>query len=537
MEHNANKLMRSIALCFSALTGLAFYIMIICGIYESMAFQRQSKKYMPEISVNYQEYVVEDDGKELSKEQKVNDFLFLSKMIEESTFLREQTETLFNISWKERNAFFMKMIEETKNDLEFYFVMRRYLNEMNSIHTYIVDPNYDNYLSLSEARTMQVLEKEVSEYKVGHFEQILSDAMDETNELRERVYIYIKGKYYEVGTDNEIVRINGNDEFYEELNRVGVGVKTEYDHLRKNNYYPFVVLNEGYGEKIVIEMNNGKEECLYYAPEVECRVSKNGLKGIEKGRSDFLYLWEDEVAYLRIGSLNRYRALEINEVMNLLVEEERKVKNVVFDLRGNRGGIGGNVLHGVLDKVFPTLIQTRREFYLPYTEWNKMLMENTYGIDEDNTKITQKVPEEIEDGNYYYAIKEEACVGSKKNKICSIYVLVNNDTASAADWLAHYLREYMDAVIVGVNTNGEGLGESPAYTLLPNSGLLVSYFDSYAVNSQGKSNSMYGTAPDYYIENTIEDFNSKRYSEKSITSLMEGDSQLKYVVEEMILMN
>lgn len=536
MTHNENKVMRRISLCFSVLTGIVIYMMIGYGIYEDIAFRRQSEKHMPKMSTEFETYVVADKGEELSVEQKVNDFLFLSKMLEESTFLKGQTEELLHISWEERNVAFRKMVEETENDVEFYFVMRRYLNEMNSIHTYVVDPNYDNYLSFSRVRTMQNLENELSENKLGDFEQKLLNAVEETEEYQEWVFIYIEGNYYEVGTEIEIVRVNGNEDIYGELNRAGVCYKTEYDSLRERPYYPFVVLNEGYGEKLVIEMSNGEEKTVFYAPEVERRVSENGIKELEKGRSTFLYLWEDETAYVRIGSLSRNQSVELKNVMELLEKEEREVKNIVFDLRGNGGGIGGNVMLGVLDKIFPTTIRTKREFYLPYTEWNKRLLEETYGIDKENTRITENGPEEITEADFCYLIKEEISVGSKKNKQRDIYVLVNNDTASAADWLAHDLREYMSAVIVGVNTNGEGLGESPAYTLLPNSGLLVSYFDSYAENSQGKSNSMYGTAPDYYVENTIEDLNSRDYSEENLTSLMKTDSQLKYVLEELIPM-
>lgn len=536
MTHNENKAMRRISVCFTVLTCIVIYMIIGYGIYEDAVFRNQSEKYMPKKSTSYETYMAADKGEELSVEQKVNDFLFLSKLLEESTFLKGQTEELLHVSWEERNEEFRKMVEETENDVEFYFVLRRYLNEMNSVHTYVVEPNYDNYLSFSGARTMQNLERELSKNRLGDFEQKLSNSVEETEEYQERVFIYIEGNYYEVGSDTEIVRVNGNEDIYGELNRAGVCYRTEYDSLRAVPYYPFVVLNEGYGEKLLIEMSDGEEVSLFYAPEVERRVSKNGIKELEKGRSTFLYLWEDETAYVRIGSLSRSQSVELKDVMELLVKEEREVKNIVFDLRGNGGGIGGNVMLGVLEKIFPTTIRTKREFYIPYTEWNKRLLEGTYGIDKENTRITEKIPGEITEAGFCYLMKEEISVGSKKNERKDIYVLVNNDTASAADWLAHDLREYMNAVIVGVNTNGEGLSESPAYTLLPNSGLLVSYFDSYAENSNGESNSMYGTAPDYYVENTIEDLNSKDYSEENLTSLMKTDSQLKYVLEELILM-
>lgn len=535
MKHNENKVMRSIWLAFSVLTGLVVLAVFSYEMWERFAFQSQAKEYIAEESVSYEEYIIAGEGEELSTEQKINDFLFLSKMLTESTFLSEGNEELLGILWEERNAAFLKMVEETKSDVEFYFVLQRYLCGLKSVHTYIVNPSYERYISYTTVRAAQNLETEVSEEKVTAFEEKLSKAAAETMSFQERVFIYIEGKYYESGKKNAIVRVNGNEDVQGMLNTLGPYYKMEYDFLRERMYYPFVILNEEYGKSVMIEMSDGEEICLYYAPEIEYRVLTNNLGKNGKIQCDFMYLCEDNTAYLRIGSLAWNRTDELVSVMRWL-EREEEAENLIIDLRGNVGGTADNVLFGVLDKVFPTEIRTRREYYIPYTEWNRNLMERTDGINENKTKLSKSVPEEIEDGKYYYHMTEDRSVGSRKNKKYTVYVLVNSETASAADWLAHYLREYMNAVIVGQNTGGEGLSESPVYTLLPNSGLLVSYFDSYAKNSEGKSNSVYGTVPDYYVENTIEDMlaSENREKEKSMKALMEHDTQLRYVFEKLI---
>lgn len=536
MKNNENKVMRYLlSICYTT-TILSLIGIFVYNIWNDNVFFSQIKRHLPEQSISYEQYKVKTDSDELSMEQKVNDFLFLSQMLTESTFLDEGNEALLGISWEKRNEAFLTQIKETKNDVEFYFVMQRYLCGLKSVHTYMVTPSYERYVSHAAVRTAQDLATEVSEERVTAYEKKLLAAAEETEKYPEKIFMYVDGSYYENGKNIRIVRVNGNENVQEMLDSLGLFYKMEYDFLRETMYYPFVILNEGYGTEVVIEMSDGEQYRLNYAPTVEYRELISDAQASGKIRRDFMYLYEDETAYLRIGSLARSRTDELKAVIHWLEREENEISNLIIDLRGNMGGTGDNVLLGVLDKVFPVEMTTGREFYLPYTEWNRSLMERNDGMVADETKLSYRVPKEIEDGNYYYHKKEERRVGSRKNKRYTIYVLVNGETASAADWLAHYLREYMNAVIVGQNTGGEGLSESPAYTLLPNSGLLVSYFDSYAENSKGRSNSVYGTEPDYYVENTIEDVLApeNREKEKSMQALMENDTQLRFVFEELL---
>jgi len=536
MNHKDNKAMR----CTLSVLLTVVFVVVAFGIgyqnWNNTAFEAQAKMHSPLESVSYETFVTEGDGEQLSTEQKVNDFLFLSQMLTENTFLDEGNEALLGISQEERNAEYLELVKATQNDVEFYFVLQRYLCGMKSVHTYMVTPNYDRYISYADVRTAQDLRAEISKEKIDAFEMRLSEAAAETEQYPEKVFLYVEGSYYEIGTDNRIVRMNGKENVQEELDSLGLFYKMDYDFLRESMYYPFVIFNEGYGTEVVVEMSSGEVYTLNHAPEVEYRVLRSDYELTGKVFRDFMYLYEEGTAYLRIGSLARDRADELEMVMQCYEREENAVENLIVDLRGNLGGTAANVLYGVLDKVFPVEITTGRDFYLPYTEWNRSVQERYNGINVKETKLTRNVPKEIKDGNYYYHITEERSVGSRENKKCTVYVLVNNETASAADWLAHYLREYMGAVVVGQNTAGEGLSDSPVYTLLPNSGFLVSYFDSYAKNAEGRSNSVYGTEPDYYVENTIGDVLAPDESEKekSMQELMKDDTQLRFIFEELL---
>ena len=176
MNQKGNKAMR----CMLSVLLTVVLVAVAFGIgYQNRndtAFEAQAKKHSPMKSVSYETFVTEGDGEQLSTEQKVNDFLFLSQMLAENTFLDEGNEALLGISWEERNAEYLELVKATQNDVEFYFVLQRYLCGMKSVHTYMVTPNYDRYISYADVRTAQDLRAEISKEKIDAFEMRLSEA-------------------------------------------------------------------------------------------------------------------------------------------------------------------------------------------------------------------------------------------------------------------------------------------------------------------------------------------------------------------------
>ncbi len=531
---STNRIMRffsGISVCCCV---LSFVLLFGVNFWKEKAFVSQESKHNPKQSAGYESYVMEGTGEELSTEQKVNDFLFLSKMLEESTFLPKQNEEFYGISWEERNTEFLSLVEATQNDVEFYFVLQRYLCEIKSVHTYMVRPDYEKYLSVASTRVAQNLEEELSEETITAYAEKLKKAAEQTEPYKEKIFIYHAGFYYESGTENKIVRVNGSENIKEELNLLGISYPQNYDFQRQQQYYPFLVLNDGCGEDVTLEMSDGKSYALNYSPVVEYRELMRSEHSGRQSDGDFVYLRENRTAYVKLGNFGEITKLR--KVMTELKEESEKIDDLIFDLRGNGGGLGSAVLYEVLDKVFPVKIKTRRDYYIPYTEWNRELLQQEGTTRKEDIKLTKQIPEKVSDGSYCYRVLEETSVGSRKNEKHKLYVLIDGDTASAADWMAHYLQVYMGSTLVGQNTSGEGIGRSPAFTLLPNSKLMVSYFDSYAENPDGNSNSLYGTAPDYYMEKTIAERNYllSADEEKSLFLRGQHDTPLRFILETLL---
>jgi C-terminal processing protease CtpA/Prc len=83
----------------------------------------------------------------------------------------------------------------------------------------------------------------------------------------------------------------------------------------------------------------------------------------------------------------------------------------------------------------------------------------------------------------------------------NIYVLVNQDTLSAADTYVSAVKELKLATVVGTNTQGWGnLYIQPVLFALPNSGLMFQMDVELAYNADNKETTIYGTMPDVFIE-------------------------------------
>ena len=88
----------------------------------------------------------------------------------------------------------------------------------------------------------------------------------------------------------------------------------------------------------------------------------------------------------------------------------------------------------------------------------------------------------------------------------NLFLLVSDNTGSSADWFTYEFKENNLGTVIGSNnTSGECNGVVKL-DYLSQSGIYFYYtpYDTY--NSNGLSNSIYGTAPDIYVEMPSESF-------------------------------
>lgn len=79
-----------------------------------------------------------------------------------------------------------------------------------------------------------------------------------------------------------------------------------------------------------------------------------------------------------------------------------------------------------------------------------------------------------------------------------IWLLIDRAVFSASEEFTVFCKQTGFATVVGKTTSGNGLGMSPYYAALPNSGLILGYDGNYGFNIDGSINGEVGTHPDIF---------------------------------------
>lgn len=140
-------------------------------------------------------------------------------------------------------------------------------------------------------------------------------------------------------------------------------------------------------------------------------------------------LWriEGDVAYIYIESFNSNTANKFNEAMNEI--DRRGVTKILLDLRDNPGGYVDAAV-AVTRRLVPEGLITRLDFK----------------------------SERLADQDYYSDLKDSPYM---------VVVLVNENTASAAEILAGAVQDAGNGVLVGQKTYGKGVVQNMFYVLTP----------------------------------------------------------------------
>lgn len=86
-------------------------------------------------------------GNQLSKSEKIADFQYLYKVIEEGYPFLEVNKRLNNIDWLSKKSDYLKRITNTKNDEQFIRSLSSIIYELNNKHTHLIKdkPSYDYF--------------------------------------------------------------------------------------------------------------------------------------------------------------------------------------------------------------------------------------------------------------------------------------------------------------------------------------------------------------------------------------------------------
>lgn len=226
-------------------------------------------------------------------------------------------------------------------------------------------------------------------------------------------------------------------------------------------------------------------------------------------------LQQNRAALVVLPTFDASRVERDHELLLPFFQSISGYSHVILDLRGNTGGSTEYWMTNVLAPLQRSLLTYDTAFLMKDGMINRYftaadaLMPSTrewieasdpraadiltqYGAHADIAKDFSWIVQ----SRYRISPSQEEYVGFKGK----LYVLCDARNRSAAEAFIAMCKMTGFAVLVGETTGGDGLGSGdPMYIALPNTGILVRYTATYALNPDGTCNQVRGTVPDYEI--------------------------------------
>ncbi len=461
----------------------------------------------------------------LTTEKKVEDFEYLFNVITTSMPMLDSIEETYKINFRERKEYYLKTIKETKNDFEFYCVMSSIANDIPSFHTDLVFPDYNNYTNLSCYHLQEMLCRVDLKPLANYWYSTIESKFKEYKDIKILEFKYIEGKYlfdkyysseeYSQYEGTQLVAIDDvavNEYITDKLSMW----EREYDTKRYVPYRRFLTFSSDTGEKVSLKLRTTEGEIVicdaYIDYAAECKSKYDFVfGGGEESEMVGSYYYEDKIN--NIGYL--YLEYFDETIINILSERISEEK-VIVDLRNNSGGLRKVISEYLHNKLFADDIVQSLEWYVPKSEANQYVIQGNFttvsivnqlfhqAISYSPTKFRTDSISEFLHGH------SEITYKGNGNSNKTVYFLIGSNTGSAADGYVSVVKEKGFGKLIGMNTAGEGLGASFCVDSLPNSGLVFIYMPCLAFNPDGTDNSVMGTSPDIYIEQTAGSFYKQR---------------------------
>lgn len=492
----------------------------------------------PYTNINVQDYLksnkIYDHPDYLSPEEKVADFLYMVKFLNENYPLEHIDEQVYEIDIESKNNEFLNKIKNTTNDFEFFLTLKQYFSTVKSIHTYLMTPKLSLFENMHVNNMTNFLESDLNRERINYWERYLNNKVNDYSLENIVIYKFIDDKYYETNNfENYITHINDDpiEDFIDKHNSI---LYKKYNYESNIRYYEGLVFNKVQGEQVLIRLNNGEEINLYFSTEYEFAYLYNDYMSIRQPEIFYIIDEDKRMCYYRIDSFQIEYLNKLKSLSKEVIENRDAFDHIVFDIRNNSGGKMATFVEGVLNFFINNEETFKTKFYTPFTEYHSNFKSKAI-----NNNIVKNPFKEVNNlNNYFYKVNGKIKYGSNKaSKIKNMYVLIDQRTGSAADTFAAIMKAGKYAILVGQNTAGEGLGDTSSMFSLPNSGLIISFMGSYGLNKDGKSNSKYGTAPDYYISQDVSDYKKGKdidFKHESINQIMVYDTQLKFIMNNLI---
>lgn len=476
----------------------------------------------------------------LTQEQKLEDFEYVYDTLTESLPMIDCYEELYDISFRNNKEKYEQLIRETESDIEFYTALSAIIQDVPSFHTDLLSPDDISGLHCYNANKVSSDRAVIANNK--YFRNEIDEKISEYPDIKYAVFTYVDGAYYFDPT-------NCNDESYQQYSKIKAindeavdeyvlnvpsSFELAYDGVYDKSMRTRIVLNDMLGDevKVTIELADGTEETkLTYISTLADWMWMYSDIYQKKADQSYTYYDDDEnqISYIQINSMGEADGDEIKDVISKL-----KYEDIILDIRNNYGGNTSYASDYIYPELFADSVTESGCWYMPATGENKTIIKNPFNYILLKPKKNADAPYDADVMYYSSKVKYKYKGKAANNK--NVTLLVGKGTGSAADRFVSDMKKNGLVTVVGNNTGGEGLANSYNMVSLPNSKFVLIYMPGGAKNPDGTDNSVYRTAPDYYVTQTIDDYYAMQQSlsdEKfDYQKNYEYDTVLRYAIEK-----
>lgn len=492
-----------------------FFVLVILGV-KDLFFTGQTKVDIKRGNIT-----------EFTTEEKIEDFETMYNILKENYPYFEVEKRIYGYDWLGKKEDFKKIISNTKNNSEFYNAMYDILISIQNGHTHIVDPNFYKELRdvYNNGAGMPSWKDIILNDKVNERYNYWENTITYSAKYLPIYFKYIEGKYivyYNLNPKEDELKKNQiqigwilnkiNDVPVEKyiLGMISTN-KLSYDYKRKKPIIKDLVVQSQGNCIFKLTFQNLEGKTIEKEVKSLDYISYNNPLLNEKENFSTRIIEDGKIAYIKFKSFD-YRLIEENsEGIYQFFHKIKDYPYLIIDIRGNPGGSSSYWQENIISPLTKTTLSM--EYIIGFRDGefiNRNLEDIVHwgNVNILNTLPSGKnYPPEIYNSFHSFinnpiSVEPKIYTGFKGK----IYLLVDDGVYSAAEGFAAFAKETGWATLVGSTTGGDGLGFDPAYTALPNSGLIVRFPIGMGFNPDGTANEETHTSPDIYIEQNTMDF-------------------------------
>lgn len=483
----------------------------------------------------------------LTTEQKLKDFEYMYRLVCLDNPRKELFEESYGVSYDDVYKKYRNLVENSQSEFEFFAYMSSFLADLPGSHNNMTLPNYPGFCADASFGLSYIYgTQEMKDYTYS-WTEVFREDVKKYSQIKPIVFYYVDGKYItheasgspmvnETYAGGQIISLNGKDpkdmcfEFFERFTPT-------YDKEHNCYFRKILMLNDTMGTKYTAEilMPDGKiiTADLYDDPRVDIAFFDGmstyrdlflpAKKTSETKETETIETTTDvsapasyrivkdasrKLVYLDLLSCLKEEGDRLAEDLQKALDEVN-AESVILDIRENGGGNAQLAYEYLLPVLFSHDVEFTPRIVGKLNEHNRKFDNAFYRL----TGVFHNM--EKKDGYYYYndffSVKGEA----KRNY--KIYVLTSQTTFSTADIITALCKEYDNAVVIGTNTGGEGIGGVALNCILPESHFAFVYVGT--VNEKFPEDGIKGIDPDIYCGRTLDEYyRSKELDKQGIDS-------------------